>query len=91
MSLYTVPLTDQFTEDGKEYFRFADITVSSLPGYRDRVIWTTVPKDLKRCPRVELNRLVRFFEKKGLVLPETLRRIKKADVLTLIVPLLAFS
>jgi hypothetical protein len=85
MSLYTVPASDQFTADGKEYFKFP------LSNVGWRVFWTTAPKDLKRCPRVELNRLVRMFEEKGLVLPMTLRRIKKADVLALITPLLAFS
>lgn len=85
MSLYTVPASDQFTADGKEYFKFP------LPNGGLRVLWTTAPKDLTKIPRMELNRLVRMFEEKGLVLPMTLRRIKKADVLALVTPLLSFS
>lgn len=86
MSSYCVPSEHQSIVDNKIYFKFP------LPNGGTRVIWTTAPKDLKKCPRVELNRLVRMFEKMGaLTLPTTLRHMKKADILALITPLLSFA
>ena len=86
MATYTIPRDQQYTVEGKDYFRFPHDTRGT------RIFWTDVPKDLKKCPRTQLNRLVRLFEKLGLVvLPTTLRNIKKADVLDLINPLILFE
>lgn len=86
MASHTVPKAEQYTVGVEDYFRF------SLPnGSGGRVLWTSAPKNLRRCPRVELNRLTRLLEGKGLVLPQTLRHIKKADLITLIEPLLQFE
>ena len=86
MATYTIPRDQQYTVDGKDYFRFP------LPNGGNRILWTDAPKDLKKCPRTELNRLVRLFEQRSLVvLPTTLKKIKKADILALINPLILFE
>jgi hypothetical protein len=86
MASHTILKTEQYTVGTEDYFRF------SMPnGAGGRILWTSAPKNLRRCPRVELNRLTRLLESKGLVLPQTLRYIKKGDLIALIKPLLHFE
>jgi hypothetical protein len=85
MASHTVSKSEQYIIGAEDYFRFA------TPNGGRRVLWTSAPKNLRKCPRVELNRLTRLLESKGLVLPMTLRYIKKAELLALIEPLLQFE
>ena len=86
MTSHTVSKSEQYIVGTEDYFRF------SMPnGSGGRILWTSAPKNLRRCPRVELNRLARLLESKGLVLPQTLRYIKKTELLALIEPLLQFE
>ena len=81
MALFNVPQADQFSIDGKEYFRFA------LPNGGTRILLTNAPRDLSKCPRTELNRLVRLLQMRDSVqLPEgrTLKSLGKKEVLSLI-------
>ena len=88
MASHTVSKSEQYIVGAENYFRFPS------PNGGRRVLWTSAPKNLRKCPRVELNRLTRLLEAKGLSIvssPQTLRYIKKAELLTLIEPLLQFE
>ena len=85
MASHTVSKSEQYILGTEDYFRF------SMPNGGRRILWTSAPKNLRRCQRLELNRLTRLLESKGLVLPQTLRYIKKAELLALIEPLLQFE
>ena len=85
MASHTVSKSEQYILGTEDYFRFP------TPNGGRRILWTSAPKNLRRCQRLELNRLTRLLESKGLVLPQTLRYIKKAELLALIEPLLQFD
>lgn len=88
MASHTVSKSEQYIVGTEDYFRFPS---PPAPNGNHRVLWTSAPKNLRKCPRVELNRLTRLLESKGLALPMTLRYIKKAELLALIEPLLQFE
>lgn len=86
MASFRISKENQFVLDGKEYFRFP------LSNGSSRILWTTAPKNLRACPRMELNRLVRALEESHcVVLTATLRRLKKTEVLALVAPVLQFE
>jgi hypothetical protein len=91
MASHTVSKAEQYEIGDKVYFRFFTPSETGFALGRTRGIWTSAPKNLAKCPRMELNRLARLLEGKGLRLPQTLRYIKKKDLINLLEPLLAFE
>lgn len=62
------------------------------PGQEHRGIWTTLPMNLVKSDRTMLNRLVRELEfQKLLILPVTLKNLRKSEVLALVQPLIHFD
>ena len=84
IAAFVVEKEDQFVVDGVDYFRFSMCNGKDQAGRDDptQILVTNAPKDLKRCPRMELNRLVRMLEKKNIIrLPKALKYMKKEEIL----------
>ena len=81
---FVIPKTDQ---NGTEFKFFLHC------GYEEnRGLWTTLPMNLTKSDRTMLNRLVRELEhQKLLVLPRTLSKLKKTEVLALVQPLVKYE
>jgi len=85
MSL-TIPKTDQNGTEFKFFLHCGPV------GQGHRGLWTTLPMNLTKSDRTMLNRLVRELEyQKLLVLPQTLSKLKKTEVLALVQPLVKYE
>jgi hypothetical protein len=87
MATYTIPLSYQYTTvGGEDYFMFP------MPYINNRLLWTYVPKDFKKCTRLQLNRLARFSQQHGIVvLPTTLKNLEKNELIQLISSVIRFA